>query len=312
MTQPNVELSKRQSRLDIRPVAGAIGADVSGIDLSRPLTSGEFHQIHEALLEHLVIFFPTQHRLTPQQLIEFAGRFGEIDVAPFVHPLKMPSLEGFPEVFNVIKEPTDASINVGGFWHADVTYRERPHMAAVFYAKQVPPYGGDTMFANQYLAYETLNQGMKEMLSGMFAIHSSAMPYGQEEARFGAVSKDHAPRDEDRKFSSTGLDITRVEVIENTHPVVRTHPQTGRKALYVNRAFTSRFEGMSVQESAPLLEFLFAHAARAEFTCRFRWRPNSCAVCDNRVTQHYAINDYFGRRRYLQRISIHESSRPTA
>ncbi len=298
------------SALVVRPIAGSIGAEIYGLDLTCPLSDETFEAVHEVFLQHLVIFLPEQQALNPDQLKEFAGRFGEIDTAPFVHPLKMPSLEGYPEVFNVIKEASNSAINIGGFWHADVTYRERPHLAAVFYAKETPDFGGDTMFANQYLAYETLSDGMKEMLSSMRAVHSSDMPHGREDVRFGAVSKDHAPTDGDRKFEATGLETTRVDIIETAHPVIRVHPGTGRKALYVNRAFTSRFEGMSVEESLPLLHILWAHAARPEFTCRYRWTPHTVAVWDNRATQHYAINDYYGQRRHMQRISIHEATRP--
>lgn len=299
-----------QIPLDIRPLAGAIGAEIHGIDLSTRLSDGTFEAIHLAFLEHLVIFLPDQKPLEPEQLKDFASRFGEIDTAPFVHPLKMPSIEGYPEIFNIIKEAANRSLNIGGFWHADVTYRERPHMAAVIYAKETPTFGGDTMFANQYLAYETLTDGMKEMLGPMRAIHSSDMPHGKESARFGSVTRDHAPTEEDRKFEATGLEKTKVDIIETAHPVVRTHPETGRKCLYVNRAFTSRFDGMTIEESLPLLEILWAHCARLEFTCRYRWSPNTVGVWDNRATQHYAINDYYGQRRHMQRIAIHENTRP--
>jgi taurine dioxygenase len=296
--------------LDIREIAGAIGAEIYGVDLSSPISNDTFKAIHRAFLEYLVIFFPEQKPLEPNNLKAFAGRFGEVDEAPFVHPFKMPSLDGYPEIFNIIKEASNRSINIGGFWHADVTYRERPHMAAVLYAKETPAFGGDTMFSNQYLAFETLPDEMKKKLLTMKAIHASNMPHGQEDARFGSVAKDHAPTDEDRKFKTANVEAINVDVIENTHPVVRTHPETGRKFLYLNRAFTSRFEGMTIEESLPLLEKLWAHSAQLEFTCRYRWSNNAVAVWDNRTTQHYAINDYYGQRRHMQRIAIHEASRP--
>lgn len=299
-----------QHTLEIRPLAGSIGAEIFGVDLSRPMSDDAFEAIHSAFLEYLVIFLPGQKPLGPDQLRAFAGHFGEIDTAPFVHPFKTPSLEGYPEIFNLIKEATNRSINFGGFWHADVTYREKPHLAAVLYAKETPTFGGDTMFANQYLAYETLTDGMKKMLSSMRTIHSSAMPHGKENARFGSVAKDHAPTEQDMNFEATGLETTKVDVVETAHPVVRTHPETGRKFLYINRAFTSRFEGMTIEESLPLLENLWAHCARPEFTCRYRWSPNTVGVWDNRATQHYAINDYYGQRRHMQRIAIHENARP--
>ena len=300
----------RRNGMDVRPIAGTIGAEIHGVDLSATLDETTFRAVREAFEEHLVIFFQGQPPLGPDQLKTLAAQFGEVDTAPFVHPFRTPSLEGHPEVFNVIKEAADRSLNIGGFWHADVTYRERPHLGAVLYARETPPYGGDTMFANQYLAFEALSDGMKAMLSSMRAIHSSAMPHGQEGPRYAAVSRDHVPTVQDRAMVSSGNAVTKVEVIETAHPVVRTHPATGRRSLYVNRAFTSRFEGMSQEESLPLLHELWAHASRPEFTCRYRWNPHDVTVWDNRVTQHYAINDYFGQRRHMQRIAIHEPTRP--
>jgi taurine dioxygenase len=296
--------------IEVSPIAGAIGAEIRGVDLTYPMDDPTFAALRQAFLDHLVIFLPQTKTLDPHQLKAFAGRFGSVDEAPFVHPIKMPSEPGHPEVFNVVKESDHTSINVGGFWHADVTYRERPHLGAVLYAKDAPSYGGDTMFANQYLAYETLPDDMKQRLLAMRAIHSSAMPYGRGEARFGAVGSGRAPSEADRAFAATGLDGPDANVIETLHPVIRTHPDTGRKALYVNRAFTSRFDGMSMEDSLPLLDELWHHAARPEFTCRYRWTTNAVALWDNRVTQHYAINDYFGQRRHMQRIAIHEASRP--
>jgi taurine dioxygenase len=281
-----------QPTLDVRPIAGTIGAEIHGIDLSKPMSDDEFAAVHQVFLEYLVIFLPDQAAINPDRLKDFADRFGEIDMAPFAHLLKMPVIEGHPEILNLVTEATNRAVNNGGFWHSDVTYRERPNLGSVIYAK------------------ETLTDGMKEMLAPMRAIHSSAMPHGQENARFGAVAKDHAPSEADRTFAATGLEHTKVEVVETAHPVVRSHPDTGRKSLYVNRAFTSHFEGMTIEESLPLLEILWTHGARPEFTCRYRWSPDTIGVWDNRATLHYAINDYHGHRRYMQRISIHEPSRP--
>jgi taurine dioxygenase len=293
--------------IEVRPLAGTIGAQILGVDLTRALDVKTFSEIHAAFLDHLVVFLPQKQALTPNHLQRFSQHFGELDKAPFVFPFKLPSIEGYPEVYNNIKPASDAGINIGGFWHADVTYRSKPHMAAVFYAKEVPDHGGDTMFANQYLAYETLPQDLQEKLSNMQSVHSSAMPHGQERARFASVSRNHVPADGDRAFASSGHELANVEVIENTHPVVRIHPHTGRKVLYVNRAFTSRFVGMSEAESLPLLEELWLHASRPEFTCRYRWQQHTVGVWDNCATQHYAINDYFGQRRHMQRVAIHEA-----
>lgn len=293
-------------KLDVKPIAGCIGAEIAGVDLSRELTESEFAPIHDALLEHLVIFLPQRKPLSPAQLTAFARRFGRLDDDPFVYPFKIPPLDGYPEIYSNIKEADNTGVNIGGFWHADVTYRSKPHKASVLYAKDVPQFGGDTQFANQYLAFETLPESMQEKLLNMQAVHSSAMPHGQSAIRFASVGRHHAPRDEARQVNNSDRFVGDVEVIENVHPVVRRHPQTGRRLLYVNRGFTSRFVGMTEAESLPLLEELWAHASRAELTCRHRWRRNDVAVWDNCATQHYAINDYYGSRRHVQRVSIHE------
>ena len=291
---------------EIRPIAGSIGAEIRGVELHKSLTEAQFGLIYQAFLEHLVIFLPQQSSLSLDDITGFARRFGALDDNPFVYPFKIPPIEGYPEVYNNIKEAENTGVNIGGFWHADVTYRSKPHKASVLYAKEVPEFGGDTMFANQYLAYETLPNDLQNRLSKMQAIHSSAMPHGQSAERFASVSRHHAPAPADRELDAGGQEVVDVEVIENVHPVVRTHPETGKKHLYVNRGFTSRFVDMTEAESLPLLEELWAHASRAELTCRYRWQPNSVAVWDNRVTLHYAINDYFGQRRHMQRVSIHE------
>ena len=298
--------------LDVRPIAGSIGAEIHGLDLSSPLSAEVFDQIHAAFLDHLVLFFPHQSPLTPANLSAFASRFGEVDKAPFVYPFKVPSEPGFPEVYNNIKEAGSRTTNIGGFWHADVTYRVRPHLCSVLYAKDVPTFGGDTMFANQYLAYETLPDDVKERVSKMKAVHSSTMIHGQSAPRIASVSRDHIPNAGDESIETHKDHVIKGEpnVVENLHPVVRVHPDTGRKLLYVNRGFTSRFDSMSVDDSLPLLEYLWHHATRAEFTCRYRWRPHDVTVWDNRAVHHYAINDYFGHARHMQRIAVHEPVRP--
>ncbi|MEM7292928.1 MAG: TauD/TfdA family dioxygenase, partial [Pseudomonadota bacterium] len=248
-----------------------------------------------------------QGTLSAAQLGAFAQCFGPLDKAPFVYPFTLPTVDGHPEIFNNIKEASDGGINIGGFWHADVTYREKPHMASIFYALDVPDFGGDTMFANQYLAYETLPTELQKKLEGMSAVHSSEMPHGKASARFGSVARDRAPNSKDREYLQSKREVADVEAEEHIHPVVRKHPITGRKLLYVNRGFTSHFVGMSVEESLPLLEELWTHSGRAEFTCRYRWKPHTVCVADNCATQHYAINDYYGQRRHMWRVSVHES-----
>ena len=294
------------SEYQVNPISGTIGAEIIGVDLTKPLGESRFEEIYRAFLEHLVIFIPGQKPLSIDHLKRFAEYFGELDYDPFVFPFKIPVIKEHPEVYENIKEASNEGINIGGYWHADVTYREKPHMASVIYARDVPAYGGDTMFANQYLAYETLPESLKGKLLTMEAVHSSAMPHGQSAARFASIGRNHAPREDAREFETTGQEIARVDPVETTHPVIRTHPKTGRRLLYLNRGFTSHFVGMSPEESLPLLEELWAHASRAEFTCRYRWTPHAVGVWDNCATQHYAINDYFGERRHMQRISIHE------
>jgi len=277
--------------ISIKPIAGALGAEVAGVDLSRPLSDGAIGEIRAALLENLVIFFHDQH-LTPEQHLAFGRRFGALQIHEFVE-----AMEGYPEILEVRKEAGEKR-NFGGGWHTDVSYLERPSLGSVLYALDVPDHGGDTMFANQYLAYEALSDGMKRMLEGMTAIHSARRPYGPNAAR----AHDYGP-------SSMHFIFSEAAHAEIEHPVVRTHRETGKKALYVNRTFTLRFKDMTEEESAPLLHYLCEHAVRPEFTCRFRWQPNSIAFWDNRCVQHNAINDYHGQRRILHRVTI-EGERP--
>lgn len=298
--------------MDIRPIAGALGAEIFGLDLSRPLADSVFIDVYQALLDHLAIFFPNQKPLSPGQHAAFAARFGEIDRAPFVYPFKTPTVEDHPEILLNVKEARDRSINVGGLWHSDVTYREKPHKAAIMYVKETPTCGGDTIFANQYLAYDALSKGMQRLVRSLRAVHTSSMTHGGEGARYAAVSRNFAPRPEDRSFSASLYSRAEAaQVNETEHPVVRTHPETGRMCLYVNRGFTSHLAGMTVEESLPLLEYLWEHASRPEFTCRYRWSKNDVVVWDNRCTLHYAVNDYYGHRREMHRISVHDETRPT-
>ena len=266
----------------VAPVAGAIGAEISGIDLAQELSDGSVAAIRQALLDHLVVFFRDQE-LTPRQIMAFARRFGEPVTYPFVK-----GLDDFPEITPILKREGDRS-NFGGLWHSDTTYQEVPPMGTLLYGIEIPPYGGDTEFANQYLAYETLSAPLRGFLDGLKAVNVSGK---------GATQK---TRDEMMKQAPAGL---KGDELSATHPVVRTHPETGRKSLFVNGAHTLHFEGMSEEESAPILEFLFRHQVKAEFTCRFRWAPGSVAFWDNRCTQHNPINDYHGHRRLMHRVTL--------
>ncbi|MGH7094030.1 MAG: TauD/TfdA dioxygenase family protein [Stellaceae bacterium] len=272
--------------ITVSRIAGALGAEISGVDLSEPLGDNVIGEIRQALVDHCVIFFRDQH-LPPQQHLEFGRRFGPLQVHDFVD-----GIDGNEEIIEVRKEEYEMR-NFGGGWHSDVSYLERPALGSVLYAHEVPAAGGDTMFANQYLAYETLSDGMKEVLGGLRAVHSARRSYGLA-----------APRRVDEGNTSMGIHFTDEAHAETDHPVVRTHPESGRKCLYVHGGFTVRFQGMTDEESAPLLHYLYQHAVRPEFTCRFRWAKNSIAFWDNRCVQHNAINDYNGQRRIMHRVTI--------
>jgi taurine dioxygenase len=270
----------RGDNIEVSRVGGVIGAEIRGADLAGDPPDRVIAAIRQALLEHLVVFFRDQD-LTPAQYRAFAARIG----APIEYPF-VPGIEGFPEITPVLKRP-DQTINFGGVWHSDTTYLPEPPMATLLLAREVPAYGGDTEFANQYLAYENLSDGMKSVLSGLRGVARS------DKAEASRTREDRA------KKSGTPADVLIAE-----HPVVRTHPETGRKALYVNIAHTAHFAGMTEEESLPLLRFLWAHQTRPEFTCRFVWSPGALALWDNRCAQHQAINDYQGQRRLMHRITL--------
>jgi len=270
------------SDIGIHPISGALGAEISGIDVSRDVDDQTLGLLRRAWLEHLVLFFRDQ-RLTPAQFLAFARRFGEIIEYPFVK-----GLEEHPEIIPVVKLAHER-INFGGVWHSDTAYLDVPPMASMLLAHEVPPAGGDTLFANMYLAYDALSEGMKRLLADLSAVNSS--------------SKADASRTREDRIAERGRADART-VYEASHPVVRVHPETGRKALYVNVAHTVRFDGMTEEESAPILAFLYRHQIRPEFTCRFRWQPGSLAFWDNRCAQHNAVNDYAGHRRVMHRVTL--------
>jgi taurine dioxygenase len=267
--------------LDIRPIAGALGAEIRGVDLREP-TPELIATIRAAWLEHLVVFFRDQ-TLAPAQFLDLARAFGEPVEYPFVK-----GLDGYPQITPVIKLEHE-TVNFGGLWHSDTAYLERPPMATMLIARETPPRGGDTLFANMYRAYETLSEGMRRLLDGLVVVNSSA-------------KADVTKTREDRVRDSARVEAKQEYVAE--HPAVRTHPETGRKALYVNGGHALRFRDMTVEESAPLLAYLFAHATRPEFTCRFRWEVGSIALWDNRCTQHNPVNDYHGFRRVMHRVTL--------
>lgn len=277
--------------ITVAPVAGSMGAEIGNVDLSRPLSSETLEEIKRALLEYLVIFFRDQE-LTPEQHLEFARQFGTLEVHPIVQ-----GKQGHPEIIEIVKEKGEQT-QFGDSWHSDNSFLECPSMGSILYAREAPPAGGDTLFANMYMAYDWLSDGMKRLLDGLVAIHTARDAYDPQRLA-------HKYRGE------TNMKYTYSDAVEKQveHPVVRTHPETGRKSLFVNRMFTASLKDMTPAESAPLLDFLAQHAIRPEFTCRFRWRENSVAFWDNRCTMHYAMNDYQNYRRVMHRVTI-EGDRP--
>ena len=274
----------RNSRIEVRPIAGACGAEIDGVRIGDELDDATIGEIRDALNRHCVIFFRNQ-KFDAEQHKAFARRFGEV----FVHP-NYRGTQDDDEIVMVRREPGDKHI-VGEDWHADTTMVEAPPMGAILYAIEVPPYGGDTCFANQYLAYETLSAGMKRMLAGLRAVHSDRMVAGPQAGRNAHRSTKVR---EDAGWQET----------VSSHPVVRTHPETGRKLLFVNRSYTVGFEGMTEAESRPLLEYLLEHGHRPEFTCRFRWEQGSVAFWDNRSVKHLAVHDAGPHRRLMRRVQI--------
>ena len=278
--------------IDVRPLNNALGAEIAGVDLSAPLDNRQAEEIHTAFLENLVVFFRDQH-LTPDQHKSFARRFGDLNVHPHVK-----SLDGHPEILEVRKDEKDTR-NFGGLWHIDLTFVERPSLGSLLYAHEVPDRGGDTLWGNMYLAYETLSDGMKKMLDPLVGVHSGIEVYGPKEIT-------GADRDKRMSMKMAQTDDADRDV---EHPIVRTHPETGRKSLFVGGNYLRRFKDMTMEESAPLLAYLRDHMRREEFTCRWRWQANDLAFWDNRCTTHFALNDYDGSRRVMHRVTV-EGDRP--
>ncbi|MBL4720930.1 MAG: TauD/TfdA family dioxygenase [Alphaproteobacteria bacterium] len=270
-------------QIEPKPLCGAIGAEVCGVDLTQA-NSEVWAEIHALFRDRKALFFPGQ-ALDPKSLAMVSENFGEIGEYPFA--------EGFPEeprVFSIVKEPEETK-NFGEGWHSDTTYTDCPPMATVLYSVETPPRGGDTMFANMELAYDSLSDGLKKSLAGLRAVHSAAVRKGGGRAAGNS-------------YQSVKLVNQDKMNLEATHPLVRTHPVTGRKALYVDALHTSHIEGWTEAESAPLLEYLYTCQQRPEFTGRYRWETGVFAIWDNCAAQHMAINDYHGYRREMYRLPI--------
>ena len=274
--------------IDTHRIAGSLGAEVEGVDLSADLSGEVLSEVRAALLDNLVIFFRNQS-LTPAQQLAFAHRWGEIHLHPF-----MEGMPDHPEILEIVKRPTDKR-NFGGSWHTDQMFSPRPAMGTILYAMQVPSAGGDTMFSNQYLAFDSLSDGMKRLCSSLRTVC-----YGENRKKYGGKSRKEFYADKigmKAKEPDEGIQTTSV------HPLVRTHPETGRKVLYIG-GHVQHFEDMTEEESRPLIDFLMQHSRRPEFTCRFRWETGSLAFWDNRCTQHFAINDYPAETRIMHRITV--------
>ncbi len=271
-------------RIDVNPVSGALGAEISGVDIAADLDDQTIGEIRRALLQYLVIFFRDQD-LSVERHKAFSRRFGDL----FIHP-NFQLGQADKEMVFLLRQPGDTSA-AGEQWHADTTMMATPPMGAILHALEVPEVGGDTLFANQYLAYEALSEGMRHMLDGLSAVHSDVRVAGPQS-------------DVNAKRTSKVRDDADWRPTVNTHPVVRAHPETGRKCLFVNRVYTMNFTGMTEAESAPLLTYLYEHQSRPEFTCRFRWQPGSVAFWDNRCTVHLAIHDNRDSVRHMQRTQI--------
>ncbi|MES2897110.1 MAG: TauD/TfdA family dioxygenase [Pseudomonadota bacterium] len=270
--------------LKIRKIAGALGAEISGVDLSRDLSDATIAEIRQAFVTHQVIFFRDQ-ALTPERQLAFGRRFGPLNIHPYVA-----GMDAHPEVMEIVKEPEDR-VNFGGGWHSDMSFLEHPSIGSILYAVELPSFGGDTLFASQAAAYDALSPGLKKTLETLNAVHSAGREYS---------AQGHSAQ------SRKTMKVVEAEgaVGEFVHPVVKVHPETGRKALYVNPAFTMRIEGWSRRESKALLDFLFEHSRYEAFTCRFAWAPGSVAFWDNRSVWHFALNDYPGERRHMRRVTV--------
>jgi len=275
------------NKINIKPIIGNVGVEIQGVDLSKKVPDDLFNEIRDAFIENGLIFFRDQN-LAPEEHIRFAEQWGKININRF-----FAKVDGYDQIAEVRKEP-DQKGNIGGEWHTDHSYDQIPALGSILLAKETPRSGGDTLFASMYKAYESLSNGMKETLGGLNAIHSSRHVFG-EDSGYSKLSKGRIRNPE-------------LATQDAIHPVIITHPESKKKALYVNRAFTLRFDGWTTEESKPLLNYLYDHAANEENITRFQWSPGSIAFWDNRCTWHNALNDYHGERRLMHRITIEGSS----
>lgn len=265
--------------IEVRPLTPAIGAEIGGIDLSLALSESKFAEIHAAFLRYQVIFFRDQPELTPEQQMRFGRMFGELHLHPAA-----PHLENHPEIF-VIHTHKDSKVSAGEAWHSDVTCDAEPPMATMLQIHILPSFGGDTMFSSMYSVYDSLSDDIKEFLSGKFALHESQHIY-------------------QGRYSDRGIDDAGKKYPEAEHPIVRTHPETGRPAIFVNCSFTTKICGLKKDESDAILNVLFKKVENPYFQVRFKWTKNAIALWDNRCVQHIAIWDYHPNERKGHRVTI--------
>lgn len=274
--------------MEVRPIAGALGAEIYGANLKDRDDSPMWQELRRAFLEFRVIAVRGQD-LAPEDIMRVGGKFGEPCFYPFAK-----GMEGFPYITEIIKE-THEKENFGADWHTDTMYLDKPPRATLLYAMETPPRGGDTLYVNTAAAYDALSDGMKQLIDGLVGVNSGGLkhkkggPRAAHHARIGTMKVQNADR-------SDGF--------ESRHPIVRTHPETGKKALYVSSLHTIRFDGMTEEESKPLIDFLNDHCIEPEFSCRVRWEPGQLTMWDNRCTLHNAINDYHGYRRRMRRLTV--------
>jgi taurine dioxygenase len=276
------------SKLKITPYSPSVGAVIEGVDLSKPVSDGVLHAMRAALCDYGVIFIRDQH-ISPEQHLAFARRWAPIDINRF-----FAHAPGHPEIAQVLKEP-DQKKNIGGDWHTDHSYDLVPAMGSMLLARETPPTGGDTLFASMTAAFDALSLGLKKTLRTLRAVHSSKHVFG--------AAAEYVKAGDLKGRIGNASKVTQDVV----HPVVIKHPDSGREVLYINSAFTIRFEDWTAKESEALLETLYLHASRPEFTCRFQWQEGTLAFWDNRSTWHYALNDYQGSRRLMHRIPVQGS-----
>jgi taurine dioxygenase len=275
-------------RITVSPITGVLGAEITGVDLREPLEEDTWNEIKHAFYEHQVIYFPNQ-AITHEQHLAFSRHFGPVKPVPLLK-----NIEGFPEVQMIRREASETGRVIGESWHTDSTFLDEPPAAVVMRAVDVPEYGGDTGFLSMYKAFEALTPAMQNVVSSLSAVHSATRIFGS------------AYQAQNRQFSNTSARVMDVELgdRETVHPMVITHPGSGRKGLYINQVYVQRIEGMTDLESKSLLSFLYEHVARFDFTCRIRWKKDQVLVWDNLCTMHRAIPDYMGKFRFLTRTTI--------